>query len=714
MTKFKINLIKLFALIFAVAVSFLLVTMPKSAFAEEQDAEFKVGTFVSTTVNRQGFGFTIQVNDAWFDENEANEYEYGVLVYPAGNVVDTSKTPDENVDDVNVDALKLFTPNNGKVTLTQSVSVGGYDLTYMRKYLERKGLEATEENAQIMLKSLLAKPFSAIGYIKVDNTYVYSEPMSAKSLLKVSVDNNESYFVGEINKVNGYVNSEDKVVFNAEQDLSNVIILATDNGAISKEDYEIIDGDIVFSEDYVNQRRNLSQTTYVLTENSVLAINLEYRITSTTGVDFTIVNNEYAEVISGYTGTANVYIAPIYNGYPVKSIGDMAFYDCTSLESIEIPNSVESIGNFAFEDCTSLENIELSNSVESIGYGAFEGCTSLKTVKFEEGSVLESIGECAFYDCTSIESIVIPNSVTSIGGRAFAGCSSLESIVIPNSVTSIGGRAFAFCSSLESIEIPSSVTSIGEYAFEYCTSLERIEIPNSVTSIGSQAFYYCSSLKTVTFEEGSVLESIGNYAFYNCTSIESIVIPNSVESIGYDAFRDCSSLKTVTFEEGSVLESIGNYAFEYCTSLESIEIPNSVESIGAYTFTGCDLLKTVTFEEGSVLESIGNYAFYNCTSIESIEIPNSVTSIGDGAFAGCTSLKSIEIPNSVTSIGDYAFAGCSSLESIVIPNSVESIGSQAFASCSSLTIYCEATEKPSGWDSDWNYTNCPVEWGYNG
>ena len=150
------------------------------------------------------------------------------------------------------------------------------------------------------------------------------------------------------------------------------------------------------------------------------------------------------------------------------------FEGCSSLNSIEIPNSVTSIGDSAFDGCSSLNSIEIPNSVTSIGRRAFQVCINLNSIE-------------------------ISNSVTSIGWKVFEGCSSLNSIEIPNSVTSIGGFAFDGCRSLNSIEIPNSVTSIGIFAFADCRSLNSIEIPNSVTSIGERAFEGCNSLTDVYY-----------------------------------------------------------------------------------------------------------------------------------------------------------------------------------------------------------------------
>ena len=205
-------------------------------------------------------------------------------------------------------------------------------------------------------------------------------------------------------------------------------------------------------------------------------------------------NKDKCKVISFRDQNIESYIIPD----SVTSIGDSAFWGCSSLSSIVIPDGVTSIRECAFSDCSSLSNIVIPNSVTSIGDSAFWGCSSLSSIVIP--SSVTSIGDFAFWDCSSLSSIVIPDSVTSIGSNAFDNCSSLSDIVIPASVTSIGDWAFGGCSSLSSIIIPESVTSIGDGAFSDCSSLFNIVIPNSVTSIGSNAFAGCNFSNNVKQE----------------------------------------------------------------------------------------------------------------------------------------------------------------------------------------------------------------------
>ena len=368
------------------------------------------------------------------------------------------------------------------------------------------------------------------------------------------------------------------------------------------------------------------------------------------------------------------------DGKSVTSIGYKAFWNCTGLTSITIPNSVTSIGSDAFGYCTGLTSITIGNGVTSIRDGAFTYCIGLTSITI--GNSVTSIGNSAFYGCSGLTSIIIPNSVTSIKNSAFNRCTGLTSINVASDNNNYysGNNGVLFNKkktelirypqgkSQTSYTIPDSVTSIGDWAFDGCTRLTSITIPNSVTSIGDDAFW-------------------------GCTGLTSITIPNSVTSIGYNAFRDCTGLTSINVASGNNYYSgINGVLFNKKKtelirypeekSQTSYTIPNSVTSIGDWAFDGCTRLTSITI--GNSVTSIGRTAFQGCTGLTSITIPNSVTSIGNFAFEYCTGITSITIGNGVTSIGNSTFVGCTGLTSITIPNSVTSIEGWAFCDCDGL------------------------------
>ena len=211
-------------------------------------------------------------------------------------------------------------------------------------------------------------------------------------------------------------------------------------------------------------------------------------------------NSDYTATVSGYKGTpVNVVIPSTIDGYTVIKIKENAFERCTSLKSIEIPDSVKAINGYTFNGCSSLTDVKIPDSVTNIEWSAFRDCSSLRYIK-------------------------IPNSVTNIGNYAFGGCTSLVSIVIPDGVTVIKDNTFKDCTSLKSVKIPDSVTSIMANSFSNCTNLTSIVIPASVTNINGKAFESCSSKLVIYGYTNSAANTYADVYQIKFVPIENIII----------------------------------------------------------------------------------------------------------------------------------------------------------------------------------------------
>jgi hypothetical protein len=393
---------------------------------------------------------------------------------------------------------------------------------------------------------------------------------------------------------------------------------------------------------------------------------------------YTCTTNNATIRITGYSGPGGAVTIPgAINGLPVTSIGDLAFYRCSSLTNITIPDSVTNIGDFAFACCFSLTGVTIPNGVTTIGEAAFDNCINLTNVLVPDS--VTSIGSAAFYDCANLTGVTIGNSVASLGDYTFYGCSSLARVNFRGNAPSIGFEEFSCTASNATVYYLSGTTGWGPAFGGHPAVLWNPPVPytylvnnGAITITGYIGSDSAATIRnTIDFLP---VTSIGDAAFQNLSSLTTIVIPDSVTNIGI-------------------------YAFEECAGLSGITIPSSVTTIPDFAFQYCSGLTSVTM--GTDITSIGDNAFYSCFGLTSVTIPDSVTSLGDQAFGLCGGLTNITVGNSVAYIDDSAFIFCSSVTGIYFRGNAPTIASaDVFEGDNATAYYLPGT---SGWGS-WLYS----------
>ena len=372
-----------------------------------------------------------------------------------------------------------------------------------------------------------------------------------------------------------------------------------------------------------------------------------------------------ATVFSG-SAIVSIELPPSLN-----KIGDRAFANCKSLKSITISASVNVIGKNVFIGCENLKSVIFEPGSKVIITEDMFSESSIETIELPNSVI--RIGNKAFFMCKSLKSITIPASVKEIGVNAFIGCENLKSVIFePDSDIKIIPLNTFSGTALEAIELPKTLGMIEMGAFENCKSLKSITIPASVKVIDLKSFLNCEKLESVIFEENSILAYIGG-AVFSKTAIKTIELPSLLKTIESSSFAECIELESITIPE--MVIDIGVNAFFRCNKLKSVMFKK-----GSHLLEGSHLLDIgqLAFSETDVetivlpksIKKIGGKAFEKCNKLTSITIPSSITEIGEHAFGGCENLKTVNIELSPPSnysrnrkaIDATIFTGCENLE----------------------------------------------------
>ncbi len=410
-------------------------------------------------------------------------------------------------------------------------------------------------------------------------------------------------------------------------------------------------------------------------------------------------------------------------------------------KSYTIPDGVEQLGIASIAE-TSLEEINVPDTVNEIGRHTFSFNENLKKTDLS-GTTVEKIDVMTFANCTSLTEVILPESLLAIELGAFIGCESLAEIELPEGLEEVGQSAF-LGTAMMSVRIPESVTNIGYCAFGYDINENTIDDFTIIGTSGSAAQTYATdtdseydivnnfefisaetydaeqeylAMNPVTSEDGeyeySVLDD-GTCALLFCVSMDStinvpaeidgytvteiykgafisneatsIILPDTVKVIGEAVFSQ--TIESITIPAGCT-EIQETSPFLNCLALKEVNVTG--EGDGSYSSENGILYNKdkstlivypiqksdKSFTAPSSVKMISSYAFCDNEYLEEVDI-SGVEEIGNHTFEYCPKLKSVKLSENLTLVGNCAFFGCTSLESIRVYDKVETIGDYAF------------------------------------
>lgn len=422
----------------------------------------------------------------------------------------------------------------------------------------------------------------------------------------------------------------------------------------------------------------------------------------------------------------------IFGDGPVE-IGEMAFFNCSALEFVEMPEEadIDLAKNYIFSSCQNLVRVKLSERIVTMPPALFSNCFRLKTVdpliprdcrvlrsayngcyslsasEFDMGG-LESIGYAAFMNCKQLTGHAnLTNLLEITGEYAFAGCGITSAVI--DKVESIPAVTF-YSSDLRSVVLSSNLTSIGRSAFNACKSLEDVSpwLPDSVTNIAGYAFNQCIALKTAPAMEN--VEFLGNYAFSECSGMSGTVsMPKLVKA------EDSETAAGYQFHSTAIenfyaplLEEIPCAFFIRTSKLGNVGLSERLRSIGRNAFYNSSVSNLVNGISGT-LTKVGAYAFYQCKNLYHtgrLTFPKGCE-FGTDVFNDAVVYEVDLSATSISEVPDRMFRSVP-FDLVILPETVTRIGAAAFANTANMKKIYFCGGVPEYVSSDWlTFKNSP-------
>lgn len=229
---------------------------------------------------------------------------------------------------------------------------------------------------------------------------------------------------------------------------------------------------------------------------------------------------------------------------------------------LTIPGSVEEIGTYAFYGLHSLKSLKFEDGVKKIGRNAFDFTSSLETIDL--GNTLEHIDTDAFLN-SGVKELNFPNSVRILGNTSFEKCTRLERIDWGSGIETVGTDAFAYCSALSDVNV-SDLSA-------WC----NVDFQRGGNPLNNADKFMLNGEEVVSLVLPDDVTGIKRYAFEGGANFLSVTVPDNITQLGFYSFSNCKLLACLNI--GTGLKLLNDNSFTGCTALRKLHIADGASPV---------------------------------------------------------------------------------------------------------------------------------------